>query len=81
MGQGLEDFAIWAEFPPEKQSKPTDCSLQRKVQMTINLIRPHFLQFIVCQHVGSINNLLHQIGENKCLFSLLKVLKSSGKEV
>ena len=55
MGQGLEDFAIWAEFPPEKQSKPTDCSLQRKVQMTINLIRPHFLQFIVCQHVGSLN--------------------------
>lgn len=49
--------------------------------MTINLIRSHFLQFIVCQHVGSINNLLHQIGGEKWFLLLLKVIKPSRKEL
>lgn len=80
MGQGLEDFAIWAEFLPEKQSKPTDCSPQRQVQMTINLIRPHFfLQFIVCQHVGSVNNLPIKQVKKTSVLPLLKVSKLPGE--
>lgn len=68
-------------FPKGNNQSPQIAAYRGRFRWQLTLLGLIFLQFIMCQHVGSINNLLHQIGRKKWFLLLFKVIKPFKKEV